>query len=278
MSNSNVPNDSRQEKAKARIRKLFNLAANDAATEGEIAAALEAARHLLLANQLTEDEVRADEVQDTRTPAEIAASTEYGTAQSFADSSRAPRWQGTLAVSVAEFLGTVGVYRNGNERRVSAAGFAMNDGKPVMNWMFYGPAEDCLLAAELHQELLLTCATTAKLRYGGGLVRGDARDYCDGFASGLYQAVKASQAKVARTGLLNHEGGQGGALICVRANSLIDAKRQRATTWLAESQGVKLARRGGGRGRAIGNSGAYNQGRADGASQSLSKARTPKLN
>lgn len=266
-----------KDKVKARIRKLFNLASNDAATEGEVAAALEAARQLLLANQLSEDEIRDDEVVDTRTPQEIAANAEYGTAKSFSTSSRAPRWQGQLAMGVAEFVGTVGVYKNSrDERRVSAVGFAMHGGQCVTNWVFYGPAEDCLLAAELHQELILTCATAAQLRYGGGVVRGDSRDYCDGFASGLYAAVKESQASVSRTGLLTHDAGQCGALVCVRATSIIEAKREQSDKWLAKSQGIKLRTRTV-RGRSVGNRDAYHQGKADGRSQTMSKTRAPKL-
>lgn len=268
------------DRIKDRIRKLFNLASNDAAAEGEIAAALKAASELMLAHQLSEDDVAAAP-EDLRTPEEIAADTKYDTAKSWADSSRVPRWQGTLANAVAEFFGTVRVYHDHPQLRRNAAGFAQNDGQKVCGFVFCGPADDAQLAAELHQEVVLTCATAAKLRFGGKLMKGPGRDYCDGFASGLYSQV-ADAAKAAReveeAPKLNGAttGQRCTALTVVRAGDIALAKQQRAKEWLRKEKGIQLGSSSG-YGRSVKDDGAYQQGKADGRSQSLTKNRPARI-
>lgn len=263
------------ERIKERIRKLFNLASNDAAAEGEITNALKAAHELMLAHQLSEDDVAAEE-QDLRTPEQIAADTEYGTARSWADTSRVPRWQGVLATAVMDFIGTVGCYCHRPEIRRDERGFVLHDGEAVSSYVFFGPEDDARLASELHAELVLTCAATAKLRYGGKLMKGEGRDYCDGFASGLCDKIHNAKVEVGRAAIPKLEGKQCTALAIVRAGDIAIAKRKRAVKWLRETRGVRLGSAGGG-GRDIGNYSAFRQGHADGGSQTLSKQRIARI-
>lgn len=267
---------------KERIRKLLNLAADDGAAEGEIENALRTAREMMLAHQLDEDEVTLPP-EDLRTPEEIAAATEYGTARSWADMSRPPQWMATLAVAVAEFVGTVHVYNNHPERQVLPSGIVKHDGRRVKSWEFYGPADDVAFAVELHQELILAAASTAKLKWGGGLARGEASEYCFGFASGLYDKVMAAKkveevapALPGRTQDVLSQ--QTCALTIVRATDIMQAKREQAIEWLHKKAGWRPSgkyRSGGS--RSIHNDRAYSQGRADGASQSLTRSRVARI-
>lgn len=263
------------DKIKDRIRKLFNLASNDAAADGEINNALKAARELMLAHQLSEDDVEA-EPDDLRSPAEIAADTEYGTAKTWGNSRRAPNWQGSLGQAVAEFIGTVKMYHDNPEIHRKPSGIVANDGEPVTGWVFYGPHDDAVLASELHQELLLTCATTAKLRFGGKLMTGPGRDYCDGFARGLLDKVYAARRDVSQDATPKLAGVQCTALSVVRAGDIALAKVKRAGDWLKKEKGIHL-RQTSGYGREVGDYGAYQQGKTDGGSQSLTKDRTARI-
>lgn len=262
-------------KIKDRVRKLLNLAADDGAAEGEIDNALRAARRLMLNHQLSEDDVTAPP-EDLRTPEQIAADTQYGTAKSWSDSSRVPAWHGRLAASVARFLATVDVYQDHPAVGRRPSGIVMFDGRPVAGWVFFGPHDDCVLASELHQELLLTCATTAKLKYGGSLMKGAGRDYCDGFANGLYEKLISADEAVAAEKTPKLEGPQCTALSVVRATDIAKAKKERANKWIRKEQGLNL-RSQSRASRSVGNSGAYSQGKSDGASQSLTKTRTARI-
>lgn len=265
---------------KDRIRKLLNLAADDGAAEGEIDNALRAARQLMLAHQLSEDDVTAP-VEDLRTPEQIAADTEYGRDKSWASSPRLMQWQTMLAQTVCKFLGTVQVYRDTAKVHHKPSGVVANDGEPVRGWVFYGPRDDSILAAELHQELLMTCATAAKLKYGGALVTGPGRDYCDGFAIGLankvFEAQQAMEQEAAKiTGALQSDCRTLSVVDVARAGAIAVAKQGRASEWLKEKAGVRL-RTSGGYGRQVGDSGAYETGKSDGRSQTLTKTRTARI-
>jgi hypothetical protein len=263
------------DKIKDRIRKLLNLAADDGAAEGEIDNALRAARRLMLQHQLSEDDVAATP-EDLRTPEQIAADTQYGRSSSWTNTGRPPSWNGQLAMAIADFIGTVKVYREHPRQRRRLSGIVMYGGKEVSSWTFYGPADDCELAAQLHEELMLTCATTATLKFGGSTFAGNARDYCDGFARGLWDKIKAAQQAVSKEQPAAIAGQTCTALSIVRATDIALAKRKRADEWLQQECGVKLAtsRR---RGRSIGNGDAYRQGRVDGAAQSLSRTRAARI-
>lgn len=264
------------ESIKNRIRKMLRLAADDGAAEGEIQTALEGAQYLLARHQLDQDEVMAEgqeQPADLRSPEEIARDCEYGRTASFSTIGRAPQWQDWLASAVAKFLGTVQTYKAPDSRYTKPTGIVANDGKPVTSWVFYGPCDDCEFARDLHQELMLACAATAKLKFGGGIVKGPARDYCDGFAMGLYRKIEESQ-KAMETDPLRISSAtapQSTALTVIdlkRSGEIIVAKREQASDWLQQSTGIKLRTRST-KSRWVRDTGAYNAGRADGASQTL---------
>lgn len=267
-------------KIKDRIRKLLNLAADDGAAEGEIDNALRAARRLMLDHQLSEDDVTQPE-EDWRTPDEIAADTEYGTAKSWGDAASAPTWKGTLASAVAKFVGTVQVYRDNTQQCRLPSGIVRFDGRSVTGWVFYGPADDCQFAVELHAELMLTCAASAKLKYGGGLVSGAGRDYCDGFAAGLYEKMQDAEKAIEHERAVNLVAPASDqkactALAVVRATDIIEAKRDYAKDWLKKEKGISLGKASR-RGRSIRDRGAYSAGRSDGRSQSMTRTHTRKI-
>jgi hypothetical protein len=232
---------------KARIRKLLNLAENDAATEGEVANAVAFAQRLMAEHHLSEHEVR----QDCQPNAHAV----------MADLEKLASWERTLGSFVAKLIGSVGVYLNGTVRVRTAAGTLLYDskGQPVERGSvkFYGEAEEVRLACQLYTDLGLTIAAMARLQFGG-VFRGEGRSYADGFVAGLYTKLSTAEKLAA---------GDNKAL-ALRCTAIVQAKKQHAAAWL-KGQGVKLgsASRSGGREH---HRGAYEQGKQDGAAQGVS--------
>jgi len=239
---------------KARIRKLLNLAENDAATEGEVANAVAFAQRLMAEHHLSEHEVR----QDCQPNAHAV----------MADLEKLASWERTLGSFVAKLIGSVGVYLNGTVRVRTAAGTLLYDskGQPVERGSvkFYGEAEEVRLACQLYTDLGLTIAAMARLQFGG-VFRGEGRSYADGFVAGLYTKLSTAEKLAA---------GDNKAL-ALRCTAIVQAKKQHAAAWL-KGQGVKLgsASRSGGREH---HRGAYEQGKQDGAAQGVSVTRRGKL-
>lgn len=256
------------ENVKARIRKLLNLAENNAATEGEVANAVAFAQRLMAEHHLSEDQVRegyqpnAHEVMADLEKLTMLQMATYGQGEKLAS------WERTLASFVAKLIGSVGVYLNGTVRVRTAAGTLLFDaqGKVVERGSvkFYGEAEEVRLACELYADLGATIAAMARLQYGG-VFRGEGRSYADGFVAGLYTKLSTAEKQAA---------GENTAL-ALRCSTIVQAKKQHAAAWL-KGQGVKLgsASRGGGREH---HRGAYEQGKQDGAAQGVSVTRRGKL-
>jgi hypothetical protein len=253
---------------KARIRKLLNLAENDAATEGEVANAVAFAQRLMAEHHLSEHEVRQDcqpnahAVMADLEKLAMLQMAAYGQGEKLAS------WERTLGSFVAKLIGSVGVYLNGTVRVRTAAGTLLYDskGQPVERGSvkFYGEAEEVRLACQLYTDLGLTIAAMARLQFGG-VFRGEGRSYADGFVAGLYTKLSTAEKLAA---------GDNKAL-ALRCTAIVQAKKQHAAAWL-KGQGVKLgsASRSGGREH---HRGAYEQGKQDGAAQGVSVTRRGKL-
>ena len=216
------------DKVKDRIRKLLNLAENDAASEGEINNAINFAQRLMQEHHLTKDDVHAAAAAEE--VAEMMKQAAYTTG------AKASPWEAGLASFVAKMIGSVGVYTGGVETAKTTHGTTMFDakGKPMSRstYVFYGEAEEVRLATELYYDLSRTIAAMARMRYGGAL-RGDGRDYGLGFVSGL-----ASQLAAAATAA-KAESTESTAL-AVRCAAIVHQKKAAASTWLS-SQGINLS-------------------------------------
>jgi hypothetical protein len=249
------------ENVKERIRLLLNLARNNAATEGEISNALTFARRLMDAHHIDEADLGSAQKK-----------TKMGDATAHSHAACMNQWETSLAWFMTELVSGVSWFHR-KKRNVIVDGRMqfLEDGreKKAAEIVFYGVAEEAMLAAELYRELSLTIAGMARLRFGGAM-RGAGRDYCEGFVQGLSTALQESKRVDRLAGA--------GALI-VRAEGLVAVKKQEAANWLSNSRGIKIRMVSGkGTYARINHGGnAFATGHADGKKQSVNINRTKKL-
>lgn len=289
------------DKIKRQLRGILAKAEDGSgATEAEAEAAMEFARRMMLRHQLTKADLKGEE---ERTPSEIAADTEYDTVDAFTAGGNLSTWECFLSNAVENLVGTVQSYHGGKAGRRSATGNLEFDskGQPkvVSRLVFYGPAEDCRDASELFMEWSMTISALARLKHGG-CFRGPGRSYAEGFASALYEKTKKikrrelAQISAAKGGLIDGEWDDQAnleqlqqemaeaeaagctALVVVKANELMLAKKQRGTDWLREEKGVHLQSSGS---RSVGrhHGDAFNAGRAAGRNADFNRNVTKKL-
>lgn len=263
-----MSNDTDIDKARRQIRALLNLGNDDGATQAEAENALRFARRLMLRHNLNEGDV----VERARDPHEIAADTEYGQVHSFTQLALFSKWENYLSYSIAELVGTVKHYLLSKRERRTSAGTLEFDhkGRPKKSCqvVWYGPREDCDMAAGLFEEWSLTIVSMARLKYGNA-TQGPGRSYAEGFASTLLQRARdmarEEQKQIAdqKAGMLNvHESST--ALVLLRATDVMTAKKQRADAWLRETSGIRLRQRSASYSSRH-DSDAYAAGRADGS-------------
>ncbi len=238
------------------IRRLLNLAADDAASEGEIANALKFASNLMARHQIDESECTGD-LADER--AAMTAAHAYG------GTSKAAVWEGSLAMFVADFCGC-GVYRDHPAPKRTPAGILIGgDSRHFARHRFYGLADSVEMAIGTYQELRETVAAMAKLRYGG-VYRGPGRNYCEGFAAGLRSQIKKAV-----------ESDPDSQALAIRAGAIVRQNQADAKNWLATSEGIHLQTRSVSRRGTTHDHGAYGQGQSDGARASVGGTRTPRI-
>lgn len=234
---------------KIRIRKLLNLAENDAAADGEIDNALRFARKLMLEHNIEEGDVRSVE--------EVAMDEEYGKSGASTLTSKLSQWEKTLSTAITELVGTVKHYsENYPSPRRTSLGIA-DGAKHAKKIVFYGPLTDAADAAALFYEWSETILAMAKLRYNGAF-RGDGREYCEGFAQELWSKVRKIIAEDRQL-----VGPDCTALVVSRAKDVMLAKRGKAEDWLS-STGMSLGAARRSSGRSHYNPNARSEGRADG--------------
>jgi hypothetical protein len=246
------------DKVKERIRLLLNVANNSGSTDGEIDNALRFAKQMMLAYHLEEQDLKDSD------PHTKAAQLEFEQSKTFSLGKRDSSWESRLCGFVSHFFGSVGVYIENyqTEQKTKHGTIAFDqNGNPKMAKaiVFYGPKDECLLAKEMYEQLAITIAGMARLRYGGFL-RGKGRDYGDGYVSGLMNSLHEQEYKLrndsSSTGMIVHRG-----------NQLALRKKEAAQEWLADTQGIHLAKA---QKRKIGSSsGAYSSGRKDGENTNL---------
>jgi hypothetical protein len=258
-------------KVKATIRHLLNLANDEAAAEGEIANAMRFATRLMEQHQLRDEDI--SEVDEKLLDLERA---EMGWQSQHTGSSRMSEWEGDAAMFTCRLVGGVQCYAESPSIvRVNGILKLDDEGKPLRRAgiCFYGIAEDVEIARQVFAELIVTIASMARLKWGG-VYRGDGREYCEGFVSGLNSQLSDSrnQARIAANS-------DSRALVAIQSRSEIVArKKDLGTKWLRNECGVHLRSAG----RGYGGSTHYNasaraDGRADGARHQPNAERRRKL-
>lgn len=246
-----------REKIVDRVRKLLNLAANDAAAEGEIRNAMKAASRLIAEYQIEQTELEAS--GESADPTYKQGFQSYGV-------SRPASWMGTLAMAVAKAVGSVGVYRTSRSVRKGAFGREASEAGVE----FYGIDADVDLARDVLNEWLIVIATMVAGKYGGGGFQGDGLAYARGFANALYNIAADIYKDKALPPCTDPQ--QSTSIVPVVA--ALAKKRAEADAWLKE-QGIRL-----GKVRSTSYStasSAYSQGYADGRRSGFGVSRTKAL-
>lgn len=252
---------------KARIRKLLQLAENDAATDGEISNAIAFAQRLMAEHHLSEEQVKeGDPVNLHAVQADLEKLTMLRLA-AFGQGEKLASWEVTLSMFVSKLVGGVGVYGSGARTVRTATGTIMFDsrGRSMVRSTvtFYGADEDVRLAQQLYVDIATTIAAMARLKFGGAF-RGEGRSYGDGFVAGLQTKLREATAASAAES----------KSLAIRCDAIVKAKVEHANKWLKQ-QGVTLSSRGHGSGSF--HPSAFSAGKQDGLAADISAKRTTKL-
>lgn len=202
------------EKVKSRIRKLMNLAENDAAAEGEIENALRFAKKLMDEHHLTDADINLEQNKEI----------EFSLLKVFTDSSKSCYWEEQLFMFITKLVGTIGVYQSYDELKKNDHGFVdLSKKGKVKVYAFYGPTEDVEIAKELWYVLQHTIAVMSVAKYGS-VYRGDGRIYCEGFVSGL------------RSKIIKHLPTEEGS---TQLSLILNSKKKQSKRWLQNKQNIQ---------------------------------------
>lgn len=249
------------EKIIGRIRKLFAIAADKGATSHESQSAINMANSLMDKFHLSEEDI-----------GESVDSASIGMARFHAYVGPAVyTWESMLGGFISEFT-HVPVYIDARKNRaVSATGsLRYKQGKPWdgKSFVFYGVAEDAIIAAMLYESLHDMISANAVLRYGKAY-KGNGALYAQGFVDGLHDQLmnaRAANAKLSDESPLT---------LIIQREGIIRRKQEMAKEWLRR-QGETLINRAHSRG-ASGDLHAYAKGVHDGKQTNVSADRRKKL-
>lgn len=253
------------EKTKDTIRQLLKLAADDAATQGEIENAMRFANKLMEKHQLSEEDLgQLDHKFDELDPKNATV----GESGAFMCGNRKIDWEGFLARFVCDWVGGLGCYTTGSKFPFRKNGIAQLDKNGDVQYrhrvVFYGVAEDAELAREIYEECSFVISTMAILRFGG-VAKTHGREYCNGFVSALWEKVNHERNKQRQ---LAHQSGTGNALLVIDARKEI-VRRKTELAAAYKKQNLRLRSAGRSYGRYI--SDARELGRSDGAAYNPSQ-------
>ena len=221
-----------------RIKKMRKVAANAAATEGEIENAMRMAATMMLQHNIADEDLQ-DELDNQ--------GSAFGQISVLVNGLRRVAWEGQLAMYIAELFGNVFCYNDhgGHRGRIS----------------FYGPIDSVEQAAELFRELLIEIATLARLKYGG-YAKGRGASYAEGFVAELRAILRG----------VNHA-----PAIIESSRMLRERLESDARVWLKNECEVTLVTRSSS-GRAGYDPKAAAEGRADGRNRNVTRPGQLRLN
>jgi hypothetical protein len=223
-----------------RVKALHRTASNEASTEGEVRNALRAMQALMLQHNLDrKDIVEEDNVSGmgmTRRACPL-------------NGRRSCQWETALAHYVTKHIFPMVQY------------YVDRRGHRTLYW-FYGPVDDVAQTLGLFQEMLLTIATTARLKYGG-YSRGSGASYAEGYVAGLPREEFATASHVEQSASAVMSGK---ALVHTRMLAIQSA----ASEWLDVECGIRLVRSSGYSGRYSFDWSAHREGTRDGAKHDTS--------
>lgn len=266
-----------RDKVISNIKAMLNLANNEAASQGEIDNAMRFVARLMEQHQLSDDDINA--VDNKLLDLERA---EMAHQQCYYNGHKLSEWEGSVASYVCELVGGVKCYVNA-EQPYRVNGIVQYHPKPYSHKpmlkpivTFYGVAEDAEIARLLFAEITTTIATMAKLKWGA-IFRGNGREYCTGFAQGLWTKLYRDRDVQRQKALTASSGST--ALVAIDNRALIVKKKEElAVAYREETLGIKKLRKGSNfSGNRKGSHEARAEGREDGQRHNVEATRRKKL-
>lgn len=254
-----------------KIKKALAIANDDQSSDGEIQAAMSAVQKMMDKYHLSEEDLANDEADDFKK----VDQSDFTQFRSWIGG-KLYRWESDLAAFVSKFVGSPCCIDNEKKLARDENGLLKRDswynepfhGKSVV---FYGVAEDALIARDLYDELRRIISTTAYLRFGNVYVK-EGGAYAEGFVTGLRSQMN-EQKRVAR---LEAKPGTTGLILIERRDALTKYKEERAKDWLKIKVGINLVKGSGSYG-ASGSESAFGQGIRDGKNADVGSARMKKI-
>jgi len=259
----------KQERIAAKIRKILNIAEDDAASAEEIQNAMNHAKRLMDSHHLTMEDLGHEPEDDYQKvdQANMDQCSAFVGKKVFL-------WESMLSLFVSEFVG-VPVYATSRPQKIiTPAGLGVFDdkGQPKFGkaFVFYGVAEDAAIAVELFNELRQMISTLALGKWGT-IYKGDGATYAEGFVNGLNTQLRQSSKIEQQTSTTS-------MILLSRRDDLIKYKEKKAANWLSTEHNIRL--RSGNRrpGSRTGSHSAYSEGRSDGSRADVSATRRRKIN
>lgn len=221
-----------------RIKKMRKVAANAAATEGEIENAMRMASTMMLQHNIADEDLK--EVAEDLGNA-------FGRIAIFVNGLRCASWESSLAIYISQLFGNVFSFSDSGGRRARVS--------------FYGPIDSVEQAVELYRELLVEIATLARLKYGG-YAKGRGASYAEGFVAGLMSILQGVDQPPA----------------IIESSRALKARIERdAKEWLRVECGISLVKQSSS-GRSGYDPGAAAVGRADGKTRNVTRPGQLRLN
>lgn len=250
-----------------KVRKLFNIAADDSASAEEIDNAIRHAQRLMAKHHIDESDLAHEPADDYQR----VDTSEFGEQRCWVNR-QIYMWESYLAGFIKDFVG-VGAYVDRRKREARKPnGFVITQrwkAKLCMSVVFYGVAEDVAIAKELYDELRVMLMTCAQLKYSD-IYRGSGALYCEGFVAGL-------KTKIKEAAKLSASSSSTAMILVSRQTDLVQYKQKAAENWLTKERNIKLGKARGGSSHRNADGSAYWEGKHDGANADVSAARRKKL-
>lgn len=226
-----------------KVRKLLNIAGNEAAAQGEIEAAMLQVQRLMEKHHISEEDLAKEPSVMYHDLENAPMNRVYCVV-----GKKMAMWEKTLGSFVAQLVG-VECYLDLNKNNVVRKfGIVQLDDagnvKIGQAMVFFGVAEDTAIAETIYNELRVLIYTMARSLYGNPY-GGSGASYGEGFVSGLSSKRRKAieDERNAAKARLEHTSDSTGLILIERRQDLVVRKQELAKRWLEKEKGIKLRQR-----------------------------------
>jgi Protein of unknown function (DUF2786) len=235
-----------------KIQKLLAVARNEAATPGEVEAAMNRAAHLQRLHRISDAQLGRHILRDGKGGIDIGVGAVVQ--KELLRAKRVNRWQAWTAGACAMAVGAKTYHTSGYERRI----------------VLYGLPADVAVAEDLFNFAWEQGARQQKQWAKDNdvpLSSRDSKSWRDGFCTGLYAAAKRAVAEATADQTPVADTGNTMALVPVSVGAVLAATQRAVATYSRDVLHLSA-----GQGYQVANGSGYAEGRAAGAATSLSRS------